>query len=74
MAGTMGGTMVEEQIEEVQEGGKMKYEGISLWKSPNTGATNESSFGALASGWRDGAGFPFGMLKIINNSTVLTFW
>jgi len=40
--------MVEEQIEEVQEGGKMKYEGISLWKSPNTGATNESSFGALA--------------------------
>jgi len=37
-------------------GGKMKEEGTTHWKSPNTGATNESGFTALAMGWRNYAG------------------
>jgi uncharacterized protein (TIGR02145 family) len=37
-------------------GGKMKSTGISLWLSPNTGATNESSFTALPGGFRYGQG------------------
>lgn len=37
-------------------GGKMKEVGLCHWASPNTGATNESNFTALAGGYRDGAG------------------
>lgn len=33
-------------------GGKMKETGISHWKSPNTGATNETGFSALPGGYR----------------------
>jgi len=33
-------------------GGNLKATGISLWSSPNTGATNESGFSALPGGYR----------------------
>ena len=34
-------------------GGKLKETGTLHWKSPNTGATNETRFTALPGGWRD---------------------
>jgi hypothetical protein len=37
-------------------GGKLKETGTSHWESPNTGATNESGFTALPSGYRNFAG------------------
>ena len=37
-------------------GGKMKQEGTQHWGSPNTGATNESGFNAVPSGFRHGPG------------------
>lgn len=37
-------------------GGKMKMTGTDYWNTPNTGATNESGFTALGSGYRDDAG------------------
>ncbi|AXJ01186.1 major paralogous domain-containing protein [Cyclonatronum proteinivorum] len=33
-------------------GGKLKSTGTQHWRSPNTGATNESAFSALPGGWR----------------------
>jgi uncharacterized protein (TIGR02145 family) len=39
------------------EGGKMKQAGSITWTTPNTGSTNESGFGALAAGWRNGGGY-----------------
>jgi uncharacterized protein (TIGR02145 family) len=37
-------------------GGNLKETGIAHWNSPNTGATNESGFTALSSGYRDFVG------------------
>jgi uncharacterized protein (TIGR02145 family) len=34
-------------------GGNLKETGITHWKNPNTGATNESGFTALPAGYRD---------------------
>ena len=33
-------------------GGKLKEEGKTHWQNPNTGATNETGFTALPSGFR----------------------
>ncbi len=37
-------------------GGKLKARGTAQWTSPNTGATDESGFGALPAGWHDFTG------------------
>jgi len=41
-------------------GGKMKETGITHWSAPNTGATNESGFNGLPSGFRQEADGSFG--------------
>ena len=46
-------------------GGKMKETGYSHWNPPNTGATNESGFTAIASGYRNSNGYFYETL--INN-------
>ncbi len=52
-------------------GGKMKEIGLVHWNSPNTGATNESGFTALAAGQRttDGTFSDFGIAAIWWSST-----
>ncbi len=35
-----------------EAGGKMKLTGTDFWNSPNEGATNESGFSGIPSGWR----------------------
>jgi uncharacterized protein (TIGR02145 family) len=44
------------------EGGKLKEIGTVHWDDPNTGATNESGFTALAGGYRDGVYSNFNVL------------
>ena len=55
LATTLGGTSV--------AGGKMKVTGTTYFASPNTGATNESGFSAIAGGSRD----HIGAFGVINN-------
>lgn len=57
--------MKQEEIGEVEfrgneqnVGGKLKKTGTENWKEPNTGATNETGFSAVAGGYRDNDG-PF---------------
>jgi uncharacterized protein (TIGR02145 family) len=48
-------------------GGKLKSTS-TLWNAPNTGATNESLFNAIPSGWRDATG----LFRDINRNAL--FW
>jgi uncharacterized protein (TIGR02145 family) len=50
------------------EGGKLKETGTVHWYSPNTGATNECNFSALAGGYR---GYDGSFLEMGN---IATFW
>ncbi|MFV0266739.1 MAG: FISUMP domain-containing protein [Draconibacterium sp.] len=52
-------------------GGKLKEAGTAHWKSPNTGATNETGFKALPGGHRDYNGEFFG---IINTEGSYGYW
>jgi uncharacterized protein (TIGR02145 family) len=49
-------------------GGKLKETGIDHWSYPNTGATNESGFNALPSGYRSFNGITF------DNLGLLSYW
>jgi uncharacterized protein (TIGR02145 family) len=59
-------------------GGKMKESGTTHWRSPNTGATNESGFSALPGGARISLGyFTLGGSAFFMSSTELgssSFW
>lgn len=48
-------------------GGKLKEVGTAHWSSPNTGATNESGFTALPSGYRYELGF-------VEKGWMTSFW
>ncbi|MFC1725743.1 FISUMP domain-containing protein [candidate division KSB1 bacterium] len=52
----------------MDEGGKLKEAGTSHWTSPNTGATNESGFNAIASGYRSVNG------SFLNRGNRSQFW
>lgn len=52
----------------INAGGNLKATGTAFWRSPNTGATNESGFTALPGGYRSYKG-PFNYMKISAN-----FW
>jgi uncharacterized protein (TIGR02145 family) len=45
---------------ESKAGGKLKEAGNAHWRIPNTGATNESDFTALPSGFRSSGGYFYG--------------
>jgi uncharacterized protein (TIGR02145 family) len=49
-------------------GGKMKSTGTTLWRTPNTGATNESGFSGLPGGYRDNPG------EFLNLGSVGVWW
>ena len=49
-------------------GGKMKVTGTKNWTSPNTGATNTSSWAGLPGGGRDGIG------NFFRNAGIYGFW
>lgn len=53
--------------------GKLKKDGFEFWDSPNLGASNESGFSALASGYRDynGEFSAFGSIGVFWTSTSL---
>ena len=50
-------TVLTDYLEEITAGGKLKETGTSHWKSPNTGATNETGFSALPAGIRNFQGY-----------------
>lgn len=49
-------------------GGKLKQTGTIYWNSPNTGATNQSGFQALGSGYRNNLG------AYVDFKNVTSFW
>ena len=52
-------------IQSLQVGGKMKMVGSSAWQSPNTGASNQSGFTGVPSGFRNNFG-GFGSLDQVS--------
>jgi uncharacterized protein (TIGR02145 family) len=56
---------------EYYAGGKLKETGTTHWSAPNDGATNESGFTALPSGWRrwNGVFYDIGLRGLWSSST-----
>ena len=52
----------------VDQGGKLKQDGIQYWKSPNISSTGEIKFNALPGGYRHGSG------EFIGLGTTARFW